>query len=130
MLPILGGLAPAFLLRMNGNLNLTVDDHMISKITENPLIQPLLMDADSLIGATSSIGSDEELEEHLKNLALPEAIGHLLKVLVEEMGDEIGVSVTHPQLGLQMRVVGEGLKLVVKSIAKYMPSKEGGAGAH
>jgi hypothetical protein len=127
MLPILGGLAPTFLMRMNGKLDLTVDDHMMTKIQENPLIQPLLMDAHSLIGATSSIGSDEELEEHLKVLALPESIGHLLKVLIEHMGDEMNLTITHPQLGLQVRVIGEGLKLIVKSVAKYLPAKEGSA---
>jgi hypothetical protein len=54
------------------------------------------MDADSLIGATSSISSDEEFEQHLKNLAMPPAIGHLLAVLAEHMGDELNLSVTHP----------------------------------
>lgn len=100
MLPFFGGMAPAFLLRLNAQLSLTVDDHMQSKLQDNPLIQPLLMDAHTLIGATSSVGSDEELEEHLDNLGAPQAISHLLKVLIEHMGDEIGLSVTHPQLGL------------------------------
>jgi hypothetical protein len=53
------------------------------------------MDADSLIGATSSV-SDEEFEQHLQNLSLPPAIGHLVGVLVEHMGDELNLSITHP----------------------------------
>jgi len=32
LLPILGGIAPAFLLRLNGSLDLHVDDHMKAKI--------------------------------------------------------------------------------------------------
>lgn len=71
MLPFFGGMAPAFLLRLNAQLSLTVDDHMQSKLQDNPLIQPLLMDAHTLIGATSSVGSDEELEDHLDNLGAP-----------------------------------------------------------
>jgi hypothetical protein len=122
MMPLLGGLAPAFLMKLNAKLDLTVDDHMMSKIQENPLIESLLMDADSLIGATSSIGSDEELEEHLKNLKVPPAIGQFLHTLIEHLGDEVNFSVTHPQLGLQARLTAKsGLKLIVKSIAKYLP---------
>lgn len=125
MLPIFGGLAPAFLLRLTGRLDLTVDDHMMSKLQENPLIAPLLMDAFSLIGATSGVSSDEEFfEEHLPGLDAPEAIVHLLRVLVEHMGDEVALTVTHPQLGLQMRLVGKGMKEVAKSVAKYIPRKE------
>ena len=96
MLPIFGGLAPVFLLKLNANLNLTVDDHMINKLGENPLVQPLMMDANTLIGATSNVSGDEELEEHLNNLAAPKAIAHLLQVLIEHMSDEIDLSITHP----------------------------------
>ena len=45
LMPIFGGIAPAFLLKLTGNLDLEVDDYMLSKIQENPLVQPLLMDA-------------------------------------------------------------------------------------
>lgn len=55
MLPIFGGLSPVFLLRLNAKLDLTVDEAMIAKLEENPLIQPLLMDAATLIGATSHV---------------------------------------------------------------------------
>ena len=125
LMPILGGLAPTFLMRLSAKLDLTVDDHMLSKIQENPLIQPLLMDADSLIGATSAISSDEEFTQHLDRLEMPPAVGHLLAVLCENMGDELNLSVTHPQIGVQARLSAKsGLKLVLKSIAKYIPAKE------
>jgi hypothetical protein len=32
LMPILGGLAPTFLMRLNAKLDLTVDDYMMSKI--------------------------------------------------------------------------------------------------
>lgn len=38
LIPILGGLAPAFLLRLNLNLDITVDELMKQKISENPLV--------------------------------------------------------------------------------------------
>jgi hypothetical protein len=53
LLPIIGGIAPAFLLRINGSLDITIDDYMKSKIQENPLVEPLLMDASTLIDTTS-----------------------------------------------------------------------------
>jgi hypothetical protein len=36
--PILGGIAPIFLLRINGNLDLEVDETMKAKIAENSLV--------------------------------------------------------------------------------------------
>lgn len=45
LMPIFGGIAPAFLLKLTGQLDLEVDDYMQTKIQENPLIQPLLMEA-------------------------------------------------------------------------------------
>lgn len=123
--PILGGLAPTFLMRLAAKIDLTVDERMMSKIQENPIIQPLLMDADSLIGATSGVSSDEDFETHLANLDMPPAVGHLIGVLCEHMGDELNLSVTHPHLGLQARLSAKsGLKLVVKTIAKYLSAKE------
>jgi hypothetical protein len=53
LLPILGGIAPLMLLRLNGNLDIEIDEVMKSKITENPLVEPVLLDASSLITTTS-----------------------------------------------------------------------------
>ena len=53
LMPIFGALAPAFLLRVHGKLDIEIDDYMKEKIKENPLIEPILMDANSLVSNTS-----------------------------------------------------------------------------
>lgn len=53
LMPIFGCLAPAFLLKLNGNLDIEIDDYMKEKITTNPMVEPLLMDANTLVSATS-----------------------------------------------------------------------------
>jgi hypothetical protein len=60
--PIFGGIAPVFLLKLNAHLDLEVDDYMKEKIQSNPLIEPLLMDAGSLINATSGVSSDDDAD--------------------------------------------------------------------
>lgn len=62
LLPILGGIAPALLLKMNGNLDITVDEHMKQKISENPLVEPVLLDAKTLIDSISGKSFDTEEE--------------------------------------------------------------------
>lgn len=79
------------------------------------------MDAHTLVGATSGVSSDEELEMHIKNLHVPDAVKQLLEILIANMGDELKVTATHPQLGLQARLSGKGLSHVVKTIAKFIP---------
>jgi hypothetical protein len=121
LMPIFGGLAPAFLLRINGKLDIEIDDYMKQKITENPLVEPILMDANTLIGATSSITSDEDLEEHLNTLAQNNgAVGLVLRILIKHLGDEIEFSALTPHIGVKGRIHGEGLNLVAKTLAKYM----------
>lgn len=72
MLPIFGGLAPVFMLRLNARLDITIDEYMQQKLQENPLIGPLLMDALTLVEATSGISNgEEEFSQHLANLTLP-----------------------------------------------------------
>jgi hypothetical protein len=124
MLPIFGALAPAFLLRLQGILNIGIDDHMMQKLQEHPLLQPLLMDAGSLIAATSNVSSDDELPEHLDNLKIPPAAGLLLKDLAAHLGNEIDISLTHPSAGAQIRIIGNGLNLVVRNLAKYLEANE------
>jgi hypothetical protein len=83
------------------------------------------MDAQTLIGATSHVSSEEdELEQHLDTLRVPPAIRKLVKVLIAHMADEIDISIVHPQIGFQGRIVGEGLSLIVKNVAKFIPSGE------
>jgi len=55
------------------------------------------MDAQTLIGATSHVSSEEdELEQHLDTLRVPPAIRKLVKVLIAHMADEIDISIVHP----------------------------------
>lgn len=62
LLPIFGGLAPAFLLKISGKLDIDVDEYMQSKLMENPLLAPAMMDAHTLIQSISSVSSDEEFD--------------------------------------------------------------------
>ena len=100
MLAYFGGIAPALMLRINGNVNLQVDEEMIQKLAEHPLLGPLMMNPQQLIAGTSNVGSDEEFEDHLKQLEAPPAISHLLAALIENMSDEVNLTITHPHLGL------------------------------
>jgi hypothetical protein len=82
------------------------------------------MDAYSLIGATSTIGSEEEFEEHLSALKVPTAIRNILKTLIESMNDEIDISLVHPNVGAQTRITGEGLNYALKNYIKFVPRKD------
>lgn len=119
---IFAGIAPVFLLRMKGTLDLTVDEYMLSKLKEHPIIAPLLMDAKNLVDATSNVSSDDLLEEHFDSIqsSFPPLI-KLVKALITHMGDEIDVSVTHQHVGLQARITGEGLSDILKTMCKYLP---------
>ena len=71
LLPMLGGLAPAFLLKVSAHLDITVDDHMKQIITQNPIVEPLLMDAETLISSTSRVQTfdDESLFAYMEATA-------------------------------------------------------------
>ena len=83
------------------------------------------MSAGALIDATSNVSSDEEVYDHLKNLDGPPALGRLLQILIDHMADEVNASVTHPQLGMQFRVNGKGLGLIIRNAVKFMEAKDG-----
>jgi hypothetical protein len=65
LLPFLGGLGPAALLKVKGNLDIEVDDHMKNMITSNPLVEPLLMDAQTLIASVSGVSDDDEMDSFI-----------------------------------------------------------------
>lgn len=77
LMPIFGALAPAFLLRIHGQVDIEIDDYMKQKIQENPLIEPVLMDAATLIASTSQVSSDDELEEFL-NTSVPKPLAAIV----------------------------------------------------
>ena len=76
------------------------------------------MDATTLVGATSQVSSDEELDEHLANV-IPEPFNKLAKVMMNNLADEITFSALHPHLGVRGRLHGEGLALLAKTVVKY-----------
>ena len=71
-LPIIGGISPLFILRVNGHLDFTIDDTTISELENNPLIAPLLMDAESLIAATSEVDEPENIFDYINSRKMPE----------------------------------------------------------
>ena len=120
MYPIFGAIAPAFLLKVNAQLNLEVDDYMKEKIQTNPLVEPLLMDAASLINATSGVSSDEDAEyEEFLNTTVPPPVAAILRILNAHLGDEIDFQAVSHNLGVVGRVHGKGLGLLLKNASKY-----------
>lgn len=118
LMPILGGIAPAFLLKLTGIINLEFDDKMKQKIRENPMVEPILMDAQTLISATSNVSSDDDLEEFLST-SVPPHISLIAKILINHLGDEVNMTALHPSFGIRGRFHGEGLNLLIKALVKY-----------
>jgi hypothetical protein len=119
--PIFGGIAPVFLLKLNAALNLEVDEYMKEKIQTNPLVEPLLMDASSLINATSGVNSEEdaEYEEFLAN-SVPPPFASIIRAVNEYLGDEIDFQVVTHNLGVVGKLQGKGLPLLFKNGTKYI----------
>nr|AAF25622.1 unknown protein [Sterkiella nova] len=121
VLPLFGGLAPAFLLKLKGDLQIDVDENMKETIFSNPIIEPLLMDALTLIHAIGGCNSDEqeEFEEHLNSRVLP--LSQLQSEhSTEKWETEITYSVTQPRIGLTGRINGHGLGLLLRHGIKLL----------
>lgn len=121
LFPILGGIAPAFLLRINANLDLTIDDYMKAKIRENPLVEPVLMDAPTLISSMSgkSFENDEEFYAHVAS-SVPPPFNELAEILARHMGDRIDFTLSGPFGGIKGHVDGEGLHLILQNGLKFL----------
>lgn len=115
------GIAPAFLLKFKGSLEIDVDESMQEKLFSNPMIEPLLMDALTLIHSVGGCSSDEELDDHLNGL-LMKPFDDIVKLLIEHLGNEIIFSVVQPRIGVAGRISGNGLGLLLKNIAKIPKS--------
>jgi hypothetical protein len=115
VLPLFGGLAPAFLLKIKGDLEIEVDDNMKETIFSNPLVEPLLMDALTLIHAIGGCNSDEaeEYDQHLNTL-VPPPVSAIVRALDGNLGDEITFSVVQPRVGVAGRLAGEDLGLLLR----------------
>jgi len=120
LLPIFGGLAPLFMLQVGGALDITIDEQMRQKISENPLVEPVLLDASSLITATSgkSFENDEEYFKFVQE-RFPEPFGDVAVLLAKHLGDEINFEILDQQIGLKGRITGEGLNLILRNGLKY-----------
>lgn len=66
-MPILGGVAPAFMLKVNGKIEIEVDDELRETLATNPLLEPFMMPGAMLVNSASQVHSDEpeEFKEHL-----------------------------------------------------------------
>jgi hypothetical protein len=120
LLPILGGIAPLFMLEVGAELNIKIDDKMKQKISENPLVEPVLLDASTLITSTSG-NSFENDEEFFKNLneVLPAPANEIAILFSQHLGDEVVFEVLDEYVGLKGRIAGEGLNLILRNGLKY-----------
>ena len=66
MLPEDRTFATALMLRVNGNLNFTLDQEMLEKLSELPLMAPLTMNLQQLISKTSNVSGEEKFQQHMK----------------------------------------------------------------
>jgi len=49
LMPYIGGASPLLMLKANAKLSLEVDEDMKNAISTNPLVEPVLMDANTLV---------------------------------------------------------------------------------
>lgn len=94
---------------------------MKETIFSNPIVEPLLMDALTLIHAIGGCNSDEqeEYDEHL-NSHVPAPFNSIIKALDGNLGDEINFSVVQPKVGVAGRISGEGLGLLLRHGIKLL----------
>jgi len=120
-LQILGMIAPALLLKINAHLDITIDDVMKQKIAENPLVEPVLLDAQTLIASTSgkSFETDEELFAHIEE-NVPQPFNEIAAIFAKHLGDTIEFKVLDEFVGLKGRISGEGLNLILRNGLKYL----------
>jgi hypothetical protein len=62
LMPIVGGISPAFLLRINGKIDIDFDETMKESLMSNPLLEPFMMSGSMLVTSASQVHSDEEEE--------------------------------------------------------------------
>ncbi len=121
ILPFVGGISPLLLLKLNAHLDLEIDDKMKEAIASNPIAEPLMMDASTLVMSASQVHSDddEELEEYLKEKFDPIQL-ETLKFFIKHLGDEVDVSFVHQRAGIKARLTSKsGLNLLLKNILRF-----------
>jgi hypothetical protein len=120
ILSILGGIAPAFLLRMNLSLDIGVDEFMKNKIRENPLVEPVLMDASSLISSVSgrSFENEDEFSTFVSE-SIPPPFNEVAAIFAKHLGDRVDFTVAGPYGAIKAHVDGEGLHLILQNGLKF-----------
>ncbi len=93
---------------------------MQEKLFENPIIEPFMMNAHTLISSITSISDDVEYKQHLTEKGVAPHHAALIESLNENLGDEIQYSLSQGQLALVGRIQGEGLGLVLKNFTKFI----------
>lgn len=119
-MPTLIGISPAMLLKIKGEIDIEIDEQMQEKIFVNPLIEPFMMNAATLINSITSISDDEEYKQHLTEKGLPPHIIELIETLNENIGDEIQYSFSQGQIAVVGRIAGEGLGIALKTATKFI----------
>lgn len=121
LMPIIGGISPAFLLKVNGKIEIEFDDEMKESLMANPLLEPFLMPGSMLVMSASQVHSDEEEEfnEHFQNVVPPVA-QELVQFLLDHVGDEVNFFSGHSLIGFNARLNAEGLTTVLKTAIKFM----------
>lgn len=121
MVPFIGGLSPLLLLKMNAHVDLEIDEKMKEAVQNNPMAEPLMMDAPTLIMSASQVHSDEdeEFDEFLKE-RFDSLQVETIKFFCEHLGDEIDISACHSRAGIKARLTAKGgLSQVFKNIIKF-----------
>lgn len=96
---------------------------MKTKISENPLVEPVLLDAGSLIDTMSgqTFENDEQLFTFIEE-TLPEPFNKIASAFSRHLGDTIEYTVLDEYIGLKGRISGEGLNLILRNGLKFYSS--------
>lgn len=109
LMPLLIGISPATLLKIKGEIDIEIDEAMQEKIYANPMIEPFMMNAATLISSITTISDDDEYLQHLNDKRIPAHIIELIMLLNENLGDEIQYSLSQGQIAVNGRIAGDGL---------------------
>jgi hypothetical protein len=120
MMPTLIGISPALLMKIKGEIDIDLDEQMQEKLFTNPIIEPFMMNAHTLISSITSISDDEEYKTHLAESRISPQVAELIQVLNDKLGDDIQFSISQGQVAVVGRIAGEGLGLALKNVTKFV----------
>ena len=111
---------PPFFLKVEENQG-TLEIKVTEQVTQK-LLQELPEDAPQLIKTSSTVKSSKDIPKHLTSLGIPEWMVVMFKDVMNNLDDEIEISVCHPQMALKVKINGQGLHLILKNLAKCIPN--------